>query len=76
MDAAKKLIDWAATEEANELYAKNFAIVAMPGSQAAAECSGDYDEQPGQERFRLGGEEPRQDPRRMEKRYEAKAEPK
>lgn len=31
LEAAKKLSDWAATREAMELYAKNFAIVAMPG---------------------------------------------
>jgi iron(III) transport system substrate-binding protein len=30
MDAAKKLIDWVATKEANEAFAKNFAIVAHP----------------------------------------------
>ena len=28
LDAAKKLVDWAAGKEANELYQKNFAIVA------------------------------------------------
>jgi iron(III) transport system substrate-binding protein len=30
MDAAKKLIDWIATKEANEAFAKNFAIVSHP----------------------------------------------
>jgi iron(III) transport system substrate-binding protein len=30
-DDAKKLIDWSVTKEANELYAKSYAIVAMPG---------------------------------------------
>lgn len=30
MDAAKKLVDWVATKEANEAFAKNFAIVAHP----------------------------------------------
>jgi iron(III) transport system substrate-binding protein len=30
MDAAKKLMDWTATKEANQAYAKNFAIVAHP----------------------------------------------
>jgi len=30
LDAAKKLVDWAATDEAMKLYAKNFAIVAVP----------------------------------------------
>ncbi|MFO1036285.1 MAG: putative 2-aminoethylphosphonate ABC transporter substrate-binding protein [Geminicoccaceae bacterium] len=31
MDAAKKLMDWAVTPEANELYAENYAIVALDG---------------------------------------------
>ena len=35
MDAAKKLMDWVATKEANEAYAKNFAIVAHPGVKPA-----------------------------------------
>jgi iron(III) transport system substrate-binding protein len=30
MDAAKKLLDWVATKEANQAYSKNFAIVAHP----------------------------------------------
>ncbi|WP_374553930.1 putative 2-aminoethylphosphonate ABC transporter substrate-binding protein [Aquitalea pelogenes] len=29
--AARKLADWSASQSANELYEKNFAIVAMPG---------------------------------------------
>jgi iron(III) transport system substrate-binding protein len=31
LEAAKKLCDWCASREANELYEKNFAIVAYPG---------------------------------------------
>ncbi len=31
LEAAKKLVDWAVSEEANRLYAQNFAIVALPG---------------------------------------------
>lgn len=31
LDAAKKLADWSASRNANELYEKNFAIVAYPG---------------------------------------------
>jgi iron(III) transport system substrate-binding protein len=31
MDLAKKVADWGATKEANELYAKSYAIVAYPG---------------------------------------------
>ena len=30
-EAARKLLDWGVTREANELYAKGYAIVAMPG---------------------------------------------
>jgi iron(III) transport system substrate-binding protein len=30
MDAARKLMDWVATQEANQAYSKNFAIVAHP----------------------------------------------
>jgi iron(III) transport system substrate-binding protein len=30
-EAAKTLADWAVTKPANELYAKNFAVVALPG---------------------------------------------
>jgi iron(III) transport system substrate-binding protein len=35
LDAAKKLMDWTATKEANEAYAKNFVIVAHPAVKAA-----------------------------------------
>jgi iron(III) transport system substrate-binding protein len=35
MDAAKRLMDWVATKEANEAYAKNFAIVAHPDVKPA-----------------------------------------
>jgi iron(III) transport system substrate-binding protein len=35
MDAAKKLMDWVATREANEAYAKNFALVAHPDVKPA-----------------------------------------
>jgi iron(III) transport system substrate-binding protein len=31
IDAAKALADWAVTRPANELYARNFAVVALPG---------------------------------------------
>ena len=35
MDAAKKLMDWSVTKEANQAYAKNFAIVAHPDVKPA-----------------------------------------
>ncbi|MEW9899228.1 putative 2-aminoethylphosphonate ABC transporter substrate-binding protein [Chitinivorax sp. PXF-14] len=31
LDAARRLADWSASRSANELYEKNFAVVAMPG---------------------------------------------
>ena len=33
--AAKKLADWAVSQKANELYAKSYAVVALPGVKAA-----------------------------------------
>jgi iron(III) transport system substrate-binding protein len=36
-DAAKVLADWATSEEANKLYAQNYAIVALPGIAAKLE---------------------------------------
>ena len=35
LDAAKKLIDWTATKEANEAFAKNFVIVSHKGVKAS-----------------------------------------
>ena len=35
MDAAKKLMDWIASKDANEAYSKNFAIVAHPAVKPA-----------------------------------------
>jgi iron(III) transport system substrate-binding protein len=37
LDAAKKLVDWAISRPANELYAQNFAVVALPGLQPKLE---------------------------------------
>ena len=75
--AAQKLMDWAVSDAAMALYAKNFAIVAVPEPvAAAAERAGRLRVAPREERFRVGGEEPRQDPRRMEQalRVEGRAE--
>jgi iron(III) transport system substrate-binding protein len=44
LDAAKKLMDWLATPEAMKLFAKNFAIVALPGMNEPLEfIPADYD---------------------------------
>ena len=54
-------------DAAMELYAKNFAIVAVPGAvAAAAERAGRLRQAAREERLRVGGEEPRQDPRRVD----------
>lgn len=37
LDAAKKLMDWLATPEAMDLFANNFAVVAMPGKSKQLE---------------------------------------
>ncbi len=37
VEAAKALADWAVTRKANELYASNFAVVALPGVQEKLE---------------------------------------
>ncbi len=37
LDAAKQLADWAASLEANRLYANNFAVVAHPAAQPTIE---------------------------------------
>jgi len=43
-DAAQKLMDWLATPEAMKLFAKNFAIVALPGMNEPLEfIPADYD---------------------------------
>ncbi len=33
LDLAKKLLDWIASKEANELYAQTYAVVALPGAE-------------------------------------------
>ena len=66
LDAAQKLADWASSRPAMELYAKNFAIVAMPGvAQPLPNVPADYEKRLVEERLRLGGEEPRPHPRRV-----------
>lgn len=43
-DAAQKLVDWAVSKEAMELYGKNFAVTAMPGvAPKLANIPADYE---------------------------------
>jgi iron(III) transport system substrate-binding protein len=77
LDAAKKVMDWAATRKANELYSKFYAVVAFPGVEntppnypAQAEermIKNDFDWM-AQNRERILAE--------WSKRYESKAAPK
>ena len=65
-DAAKKLVDWSVSDAAMALYANNFAIVAVPAlSKPLPNVPANYALDAGEERLRVGGEEPRQDPRRV-----------
>ncbi len=34
LDLAKKILDWVASKEANQIYAKTYAVVALPGAES------------------------------------------
>ena len=60
-------MDWLATPDAMKLFAKNFAVVAMPGIAKPLEfVPADYEKRLVEERLRVVGQEPRQDPRRVD----------
>lgn len=76
-DAAKKLLDWAATEEANKLYAQNFAVVALPGIQSKLEfVSGDVEKQLGKNDFAWSAANREKILAEWTKRYDGKSEAK
>ena len=78
VDAAKKLLDWSVTEEANELYAKNYAIVAMPGHRQASSntCQGDIEAMLIKNDFAWAAENRERILAEWSKRYDGKSEPK
>jgi iron(III) transport system substrate-binding protein len=77
MDAAKKLLDWVATKEANEAYAKNFAIVAMPGVATKLEhIPADLDKYLVKNDFAFAAKNRDKILAEWQKRYAAKSEPK
>ena len=77
MDAAKKLMDWAATKEANEAYAKNFAIVAHPGREAELpHLPGDLEKRLIKNDFAFAAKNRDKILAEWQKRYDAKSEPK
>ena len=76
-DAAKKLLDWSVTKEANELYAKNYAIVAMPGvAQPLPNLPKNYESMLVKNDFAWAAKNRDRILAEWEKRYNAKAEPK
>jgi len=77
MDAAKKLMDWVATKEANEAYAKNFAIVAHPGVKPAlAHIPADLESRLIKNDFGYSAKNRDKILTEWQKRYAAKTEPK
>ncbi len=77
MDAAKKLMDWTATQEANQAYAKNFAIVAHPAVKPAlAHIPADLESKLIKNDFAFAARNRDKILTEWQKRYAAKSEPK
>ena len=77
LDAAKKLADWASSREAMELYAKNFAIVAVPGiAKPLPNVPADYEKRLVKNDFGWSAKNRDRILTEWNKRYNAKAEPK
>jgi iron(III) transport system substrate-binding protein len=77
MDAAKKLMDWVATKEANEAYAKNFAIVAHPDVKPALpHLPADLEKKLIRNNFAYAAKNRDKILAEWQKRYDAKSEPK
>jgi len=74
-DAAKALADWAISREANELYAKNFAIVALPGVQEKLQfVDGDIEQMLAKNDFAWAAANRERILAEWSRRYEGKAE--
>ena len=76
-DAARKVMDWATTKEANELYAKSYAIVAMPGvAKPLPNVPANYEKMLVKNDFGWAAKNRERILAEWNKRYNAKAEPK
>jgi iron(III) transport system substrate-binding protein len=76
-DAARKLMDWGVTQEANELYAKGYAIVAMPGvAKPLPNVPANYEQMLVKNDFGWAAKNRDRILAEWEKRYNAKAEAK
>ncbi len=77
MDAARKLMDWSVTKEANELYAKSYAIVAFPGvAKPLPNVPANYEQMLVKNDFAWAAKNRDRILAEWSKRYNAKAEPK
>ncbi|WP_374335132.1 putative 2-aminoethylphosphonate ABC transporter substrate-binding protein [Leeia sp.] len=77
LDAARKLADWSASVSANELYEKNFAIVAIPGiAKPNAFIPADYEKRLVKQDLRWSANNRDRILAEWIKRYDAKSEPK
>ncbi|SCK28389.1 putative 2-aminoethylphosphonate ABC transporter substrate-binding protein [Vogesella sp. LIG4] len=77
LDAARKLADWSASLSANELYEKNFAIVAMPGvAKPNPFIPADYEKRLVKQDLRWSASNRDRILAEWIKRYDAKSEPK
>lgn len=77
LEAARKLADWATTREANELYAKNFAVVAMPGiASRLTFVPADYESRLVKNDFAWMGQNREAILTEWQRRYSTKSEPK
>jgi len=76
-EAVRKLMDWGVTREANELYAKGYAIVAMPGvAKPLPNVPANYEQMLVKNDFGWAAKNRDRILAEWEKRYGAKAEPK
>lgn len=77
LDAAKKLADWSASKQANELYEKNFAIVAYPGvAKPNAHIPANYEQLLVKQDLRWSAANRDRILAEWTKRYDGKSEPK
>jgi iron(III) transport system substrate-binding protein len=76
-EAAKKLADWAVTPAANELYAQNYAIVALPGvAKPLDQVQGDIQAMLIKNNFAWAAANRERILAEWSKRYDGKSEPK
>jgi iron(III) transport system substrate-binding protein len=77
LDAAKKFADWASSRPAMELYAKNYAIVAVPGvAQPLPNLPADYEKRLVKNDFAWAANNREKILAEWTKRYDVKSEPK